>query len=56
MAEYYLHELLEIKPIARDDRFALVRFCRKAMSTLKTLESLGRTVEVSPIILTQLTA
>ena len=43
MAEYYLHELLEIKPIARDDRSALVRFCRKAMSTLKTLESLDRT-------------
>ena len=56
MAEYYLHELLEFKPIARDDRSALVRFCRKAMSTLKTLESLGRTVDVSPIILTQLTA
>ena len=56
VAEYYLQELLEIKPIARHDRSALVRFCRKAMSTLKTLESIGRTVDVSPIILTQLTA
>ncbi len=54
LSEFYFQDLLGHRPIAVNDRVALLSLCRKVTNVLRTLESIGQVMELHSVIFMQL--